>query len=153
MVFSIVYAISQEASTAEALKKAGYTHVDLKKDTYNRFVVNAMLDGKKFKLIIDNSFPETFLDKNTLERHSIEVEETGQDWEVNGDSDDMYVTTIKEIKVGEGTLGEQDIMAVDFEEFDYLEDVRADGFLGSDFLVRYECLIDLANQKMYIKNK
>lgn len=152
-IFASTIAFSDGDEAAEALKKAGYSYVDLKKDTYKRFVVTAELDGKEFKLIIDHQWDETILDKNALDRHGIEADETGKEWSVNGDEDDLYVTTIKETKVGEGVIGEQDILAVDFEEFDFLDNIRADGMLGSDFLVKYSAMIDLTNQRLYIKTK
>jgi hypothetical protein len=145
--------IAQEHKAEKPLEEAGYTWVSLKKDTFGRFVVKAQLNGEEFKLIIDWKMDRTILDLNKLEKLEMDAEETGTEYTINKDDDDLYVITVEKIEVGSGVMGEQDLYAVDFEEFDYLEDIRADGFLGSDFLFKYQAMIDLTNQRLYLYTK
>lgn len=152
VIFSAIL-IAEEHKAQKPLEEVGYSWIDLKKDVLGRFIVKAEIDGNEYKLIINETMDRTIIDVNTLEKYSVDYDETGQEYNINGDDDDLYVFTAKNINIGEGVLGEQDLFAVDFEEFDYFEDTRADGFLGSDFLLKYQAMIDLANQRIYLYTK
>lgn len=155
LFLSLVFlAFSQDNTEVDqALDKVGYTYVDLKKDLTGAFVCDAEINGEKFKLILSEKMDRTILDVNKLEKYEIEYEETGQEYRFNSDDGELFIFTADEINVGGGRLGEQELYAVDFDDFIYLQKQRADGFLGLDFLLKHHALIDLANQKLYLKTE
>lgn len=136
----------------QALKKLGYSSIGLKQNIENQFEVKGSINGtKEITLIINFSWPNTLFDKQKLDELNIECFETGRSYSLNGDEEDMYATTIDSLNIGDGKIAAMDIMAVEYEEYDFLEYTRAAGILGRDFLLKHNAILDYGNQVLYLK--
>jgi len=138
----------------DALRTLGYTTVPLRKTAENEFEVEATLNGNKpITMILSFQATTTIFNTQKLEELGLKFEKTGREFEVNGDRDDMYAIRTDSINIGDGKLGREEIMCIDFSEFSVFEDYRVTGILGRDFLIKYNAMVDFANQKLYLKTK
>ena len=136
----------------EALTELGYTTVRLRKTAFNEYEVNAVLNGDKpITLLLSFQATNTIFNAEKLKSKGVGYEETGQEFEVNGDDDDLYVVRTDSINIGDGKIGSEELYCIKFKKFDAFEDYRVDGILGRDFLIKYNAILDFANQKLYIK--
>lgn len=140
------------AAVDAALHTLGYTTIRLRKTVANEFEVNATLNGNKpITLLINFQTGNSLFNTKRLEDLGIEFEKTGQEFEINGDRDNVAMLRTDSIAIGEARIGPEEIMSVDFDEFRFLEDYRVTGIIGRDFLIKYNALFDFANQKLYLK--
>lgn len=141
-----------ENSVKRSLSELGFTSIGLRQNIMNQFEVKAKINGKhEMTLIINFSLPKTIFDKESLDDFGIETFETNQSYSLNDDEEDMYAATIDSLNIGSGKINAMDLIAVDYEDFDYLEYSRAGGILGRDFLLKYHAIIDFSNQILYLK--
>lgn len=138
----------------ESLRGLGYTIVPLRKTATNEFEVTAMLNGgKTITMMLSFHSFNTIFNTQRLKELGVALEETGREFEVNGDSDDLFVVRTDSISIGDGKLGQEEIMCIDFSEYSVFNEYRVTGILGRDFLLKYAAIVDFANQKLYIKTK
>lgn len=138
----------------EALRALGYTTVPLRKTATNEFEVTATLNGNKsITMILSFQATSTILNTERLDELGIKYEKTGQDFEVNGDSDPLYAMRTDSTTIGDGKIGQEEIMCINFSEFSVFDEYRVTGILGREFLSKYNAIIDFANQKLYLKTK
>lgn len=143
---------SDDALVGEALSELGYTTIRLRKTAFNEYEVDAMLNGdKKITMLLSFQATSTIFNTDQLKKLGVPFEKTGREFEVNGDDDDLYVVRTDSITIGDGTIGPEELYSIEFDEFDAFEDYRVTGILGRDFLLKYNAILDFANQKLYIK--
>lgn len=143
-----------DSATETALRNLGYTVVPIRKTALNSYEVKGKLNGDKpLELILSFQAVNTIFNTKRLDEMGVKYESAGQKFEVNGDSDELYVVRTDSIQIGDGKLGAEEIMCVNFSEFEAFDQYRVGGILGRDFLIKYNALIDFANQKLYLKTK
>ena len=142
------------AEVDEALSALGYSIVPLRKTAMNEYEVEAIINGDK-KVTLELSFQatSTMLDTETLEEIGLDYEETGQEFQIGRDKEDLYVVETDSMSIGNGRIGPEELFAIEFDEFDALEDSRVGGMLGREFLIKYGAIMDFAEQKLYIKTE
>lgn len=150
--FEICTSSDLENSVKKSLSDLGFTSIGLRQNIMNQFEVKAKINGKhELTLIINFSLPKTIFDKRKLDDLGVETFETNQVYSLNDDEEDMYAATIDSLNIGSGKINAMDLIAVDYDDFDYLEYTRAGGLLGRDFLLKYHAIIDFSNQILYLK--
>ncbi len=138
----------------ESLTALGYTIIPLRKTAMNEYEVEAVVNGDK-KVTLELSFQatSTMLDTEALEEIGLEYEETGQEFQIGRDREDLYVVQTDSMTIGNGRIGPEELFAIEFDDFDALEDSRVDGMLGREFLIKYGAIMDFSEQKLYIKTE
>jgi hypothetical protein len=140
------------AAVDNALHNLGYTTIRLRKTAMNEFEVNATLnDGKPISLLLNFQAITTIFNTKRMDEIGIKYEKTGREFSVNGDEDDLYMVQSDSITIGDGKIGSEEIMSIDFDEFKAFDDYHVTGILGRDFLIKYNAIIDFSNQKLYLK--
>lgn len=139
---------------AQCMIESGYTYVSLKKNLGNNYEVKAKINGgKEVTLVLNFNFSDTFLSKEVLDATGIKYKKTNRTYQINDDEEDIYKTTVDSINIGNGKTGEEEILVLDFSEFDALENSDAAGVLGNNFLVKYHAIFDYQNQRLYLKTE
>jgi hypothetical protein len=147
-------AAAQDKGADDALRAMGYTVVPLRKTATNEFEVTATLNGSKsISLLVSFQSYTTIFNIQRLDEIGIKYEKTGREFEVNGDDGDMFMLRTDSTTIGDGKIGQEEIMCIDFSEFGVFDDYRVTGILGRDFLIKYNAIIDFANQKLYLKTR
>jgi hypothetical protein len=137
-----------------AMRNLGYTIIPIRKTALNEYEVKATLNGSKpIDLLLSFQATSTLFNTRRLDELGVSYEGIGQEFEINGDSDDAYMVRTDSINIGDGKLGPEEIMCLDFREYEVFEQYRVAGILGRDFLIKYNALIDFAEQKLYLKTK
>ncbi len=139
-------------SVDAALKGLGYTIIPLRKTALNEYEMEATINGsKKITVQLNFQMTSTLLDLETMKDIGMTYDEAGQEFQMGGDKDDLYVVRTDSINIGDGRIGPEEIFAVEFDEFDVLEDSRVGGILGREFLIKHKAIMDFAEQKLYIR--
>jgi hypothetical protein len=134
------------------LRSLGYSTIGLRKTASNEYELDATLNGnKKITLLLSFHAPNTIFDTDKIRALGVEATETSQTFEVNGDEDNVFVVRTDSISIGDGRIGPEELLSIKFKEFSAFEDYRVTGILGRDFLVKHDALLDLGNQKLYLK--
>jgi hypothetical protein len=137
-----------------ALRNLGYTSIRLRKTAMNEFEVDATVNGSKsIPMLLSFQAINTIFNTQRLTELGIKYEKAGQEFEVNGDEDDLYVVRTDSINISDGKIGPEEVMCIDFNEFSAFRDYRVSGILGRDFLIKYDAIIDFADQKLFLKTK
>lgn len=140
------------AAVVSALKDLGYTAIPLRKTALNEFEVDAKLNGdKSISLLLSFQAVNTIFNTERLDELGVKYQKSGQKFEVNRDKDDLYFVRTDSINVGDGKIGPEELYALEFSEFDAFEDYRVTGILGRDFMIKYNAIVDFADQKLYLK--
>lgn len=151
---SITSASPDNTDLEKALSGLGYTAVPLRKTALNSFEVNATLNGNKpITMLVSFQAVNTLFNTKKLDEMGIKYEKAGQEFVVNDDKDDLYIIRTDSINIGTGKLASEEIMCIDYSEFSAFDDYRVTGILGRDFLIKYNAIIDFADQKLYLKTK
>ena len=136
----------------EAMRALGYTAVPLRKNAMNEYEVEAFLNGdKKITMLINFQGTSTIFNTQELDKLGVKYEKTDQDFEVNGDSDDLYTVLTDSINIGDGKIGSEELFCIKFKEFDVFKSTRTTAMLGREFLLKHHAVLDFANQVLYIK--
>jgi hypothetical protein len=150
---SFQFAAAGDTKAVEAtLRSLGYSTIPLRKTATNEYEMDATLNGnKKITLLLSFHASSTIFDTDKIAALGVEATETNQTFEVNGDEDNVFVVRTDSINIGDGRIGPEELMSIKFREFEAFEDYRVTGILGRDFLVKHDALLDLGNQKLYLK--
>jgi hypothetical protein len=144
----------EKGGVDDSLRALGYTIVPLRKTATNEFEVTATLNGgKSISLLVSFQAYTTIFNTQRLDEIGVKYEKTGREFEVNGDDGDMFMLRTDSTTIGDGKIGQEEIMCIDFSEFSAFDDYRVTGMLGRDFLIKYNAIIDFANQKLYLKTR
>jgi len=139
---------------ANCMLQSGYTYVSLKKNINNDYEVRAKINGsKEVTLVVNFNFSETFLSKEFMDMMDIPYKKMNRKYQINDDEDDLFKTTVDSINIGNGKTPEEELLVLDFEEFDYLNSTDAAGLLGKDFLIKYHAIFDFPNQRLFLKTE
>jgi predicted aspartyl protease len=142
------------SSIFDSLSELGYTSIGLKQNIENEFEVTGKINGKhNITMILRFYWTSSFFDKETIENMGIETFETGREYSINGDEEEIYAATIDSLTIGDGKIEALDLSVVEYESYDALEYTRAKGILGRDFLLKYQAIIDYGNQRLFLKTK
>jgi hypothetical protein len=138
----------------KALQELGYTGIRLRKTATNQFEIDATVNGSKpIPMLLSFQAVNTIFNTQRMKELGLNFEKAGQEFEVSGDRDELYVLRTDSIKIGDGKIGPEEVMCIDFSEFSAFEDYRVSGMLGRDFLIKYNAIIDFSDQKLYLKTK
>ena len=141
-----------EDSLDEALASLGYMIIPMRKTAMNEYELEAVINGdKKITLEVSLQSTTTILDSETLDELGLEYDETGQEFRIGGDEEDLMVVRTDSMTIGNGRIGPEELFVIEFDDFDALEDSRVGGILGREFLVKYGAIMDFAENKLYIK--
>jgi Aspartyl protease len=152
--FSVISAGDLSSSIYDSLSQLGYTSIRLKQNVDNEFEVKGKVNGKhNITMILRFSWSSSLFDKAAIEKMNIETFETGREFSISGDEEEVFAATIDSLTIGKGKIEAFDLTVVDFEEYGALEYTRAKGILGRDFLLKYQAIIDFGNQRLFLKTK
>src|SRR5690606_22263652 len=136
-----------------ALAELGFSSVRLRKNLSNEYELKATMNGtKEMDVLINFQFTQSLFNTEVLDRIGMPYQETGQEFNMNGDEDDMYSVKVDSLSIGGASVGAQEIMSINFSEFDILEDYRVGGIIGRDFLLSNKVLIDFGDQKLFVRS-
>ncbi|MBS0658054.1 MAG: retropepsin-like domain-containing protein [Verrucomicrobia bacterium] len=138
------------------LKRAGYAEIPLAKTSYSEFELRTKINDTTFHLLLDTGAALTLIDSSMAGFAEIPVEKT--DLIVGG-------ATGAGVRLGRGRVrtfraGSFKVEGVSVGVVDLSHSNRQlqnagqasiAGYLGSDFLRRYEAVIDCANLKLYLR--
>lgn len=138
------------------LKRAGYSEITLSKVSYSEFELRAKINDTTFHLLLDTGAALTLVDRSMASFAEIPVVKT--DTVIGG-------TTGKEVQLGRGRVrsfkaGSFKVEDVSIGVVDLSHSNRQlqsagqaslAGYLGADFLRRYEAVIDCSNLKLYLR--
>ena len=142
----------EDQSVDAALKGLGYTIIPLRKTALNEYEMEATINGaNRITVQLNFQMTSTLLDVEAMKDIGMKYDKAGQEFQMGGDKEDLYVVRTDSMNIGDGRIGPEEIFAVEFDEFDVLEDSRIDGILGREFLIKHKAIMDFAEQKLYIK--
>jgi hypothetical protein len=153
-IFILSFLISSSIDLTTAMEKAGYEPIELKKNLFGEFVLNANINKKNFELMLSLNIEQTFIDKILADKYEFETEEVGnRELQLNGDTGKMFAVKIQNFTLGKIESNNNEIGAIDFSDFSYLKQLRVEGILGKSFLIKNEAVLDIAKEKLYIKKQ
>lgn len=134
-----------------AMKDAGYRSIELEKNLFGEYILDAKVNGKNFEMMLSLNIEQTFIDKILADKYGFEIEQIeGRDLKLNGDEGEMYAVKIDEFSLGVKKSNENEIGAIDFSNFSYLKQLRVEGILGKSFLTKHQAVLDIAGEKLFI---
>jgi hypothetical protein len=138
-----------------ALAKGGYRQVLLSRTSGGAWIATATIDTIAARLLVDHRAPYTFLDGAALRKHGYKPLATKRDVTFGGAREPLYTIILVNF-----ALGELNLDSAAFSVTNIAEVVRAAeldpeeqiaGVIGGDWLRRSDAVIDLANDRMFIR--
>ena len=121
-------------------------------------LINAKLNGKIARLVVDTGASRTVLDKNRIQRFvkkkkfkKHEAVSTG----LGTNSMESHIVNIKKFEIGKNNFGNFEFVLLDLSHVNnsYLQIgmKKIDGVLGGDILEKHKAVIDYEKKKLYLK--
>lgn len=138
------------------LKRAGYIEIPLQKVSYSEFELRVKINDTTFHLLLDTGAGLTLVDRSMAEFAEIALEKTN---DLIGGSTGREVQLLRgransfragAFRVENVTLGVIDLSRSN-RQLQGAGRASLAGYLGADFLRKYEAVIDCANLKLYLK--
>lgn len=143
---------SQEKTVESALRDVNYTAIDLVINSMNTFELVARINGSdEVFLLLNLKATQTLLNTEILDFLGISYREVGQRSMQDGDIGKTYLARTDSIRIGAAKIGQEELLCVNFSENPILENFTVAGILGRDFLLRHRAILDLGNNKLYLR--
>jgi hypothetical protein len=144
-------------SVSTSLNENGYNSVHLSKNALGMFEIEAVLDGKhKLLLALDNS-NNSYFDSKSVKKLGYSLKNTTIQLQTGKKKEFVSTAEITDLKIGNAKTGPITINLCDFTERNYqLEALgcrKVDGFIGYDFLIQYNGILDFKEQVLYLRIK
>ena len=145
----------RKAAAESCLEAQGYTTSQLEQLPSGAFLVDAVLDSTKMKLVVDNKSARTFLDLSRVKKLGYEVEPTTTELSIGTRREPVYRLKDANLKVGTTDMGPLDVSLTKVEYFTRAAGVDSDmdvgGVLGADLLKRCGSVVDFGTNQLFLK--
>lgn len=163
LVLSVAFCRAQTADSAAdsalavrmCLARQGYREALLNRNEREVLTVRARVDSFDVHLLVDRRSPMTFLDRSSLIKLGYEPAPTETEVNFGGAREPLYTVTPAKLTIGGLLL---DSVTVHVTRIDHF--VRASGLdpqmslagiIGADFLRRCGAVLDIANDRLFLK--
>ncbi len=142
--------------TDSVMISRGYDEVDLFKTRTGHITATLSLNGKPCIFLIDTGGGATLIDKSKRNKFGLEASKTS-DYAAGIGSVSALVRTSATFQINGHDMEEKDLYLMDISyinsEFRKNHSRQVDGVLGTDFLDKYDAVIDYSKRKMFLKIK
>ena len=142
--------------TDSVMLSEGYEAVSLFKSKTGHITATLKVNGKPCVFLIDTGGGATLIDKSKKEKYGLAASRTG-DYAAGIGSRSPLVKTSATLQVNENELEVDDLYLMDIaylnSEFKKYHARQVDGVLGTDFLEKYQAVIDYSQSKLYLKSR
>lgn len=131
--------------------------VELESDNYHLIICSVFTDGSKGNWVIDTGASKSVFDKNLAEYCVVSEDET-EELHSAGVSDEPMTTTLaymkpfcfEKLKLENIKVALLDMAHIN-ELYSKVTDLQICGLLGSDFLLKYNAVIDYKRKRMVLR--
>ncbi len=142
--------------TDSVLFSKGYDEVALFKTRTGHITATLSVNGKSCIFLIDTGGGATLIDKSKRIKFGLEVSKTC-DYAAGIGSVSPLIRTSATFQINGHDMEEKDLYLMDISyinsEFRKNHSRQVDGVLGTDFLDKYDAVIDYSKRKMFLKIK
>jgi hypothetical protein len=128
--------------------------LELEQENYHLLLTTVFSDGTSGKWVIDTGASKTVFDKN-LSEHISKIEEETEDLHSAGISDEPIKSsmgTLHPFSIHKMKINSTKVAVLDLSHINALyakfTDIKICGLLGSDFLMKYEAVIDYKRKRI-----
>ncbi len=140
----------------DCLASAGYNEVFLDRAAVGLSTVTARLDSSEITFVIDPKAPMTFVDMGIAKELGYELEPTGTDVNFGGQREPLYTITPSVTTIGGLQLDALELKVTRIAHFARAAGIpsglRVGGIFGEAFLRSCATLIDLDNDRMFLRH-
>ena len=140
--------------TDSVMLSRGYDEVPLFKSRTGHITATFTVNGKPCVFLIDTGGGATLIDKSKREKYGLEASGTG-DYAAGIGSKSPLVKTTATLQANGYDFEAEDLYLMDISyinaEFKKFHARQVDGVLGTDFLEKYQAVIDYAQSKLFLK--
>ncbi|MBD3241855.1 MAG: hypothetical protein GF331_14800 [Chitinivibrionales bacterium] len=137
------------------LSRQGYREAVLYRTDREVLTVRARIDSFDVKLLVDRRSPMTFLDRSALVKLGYEPEPAHTEINFGGTIEPLYTLTPAQITIGGLMLDSMTMQVTRLEHIarasGIADDMTLAGVLGADFLRKCGAMLDIANDRLFLR--
>ncbi len=113
-------------------------------------VVDVLLNGEKQPFIIDSGSPRVVLNSAYIKNSDDGIKRTklSNVGDVNGNTSNMDITSVKQLKWAEMSMNDEDVLSVNLSHLEEELEMEIYGLIGYELLKNYDLLIDYKEKKI-----
>ena len=149
----VAAAAPAELTLEQLLAPRGFSAFQLRENAYGQLEAEVLLNGEhRLRVGVSTSFSKTIFDEKAIEKLDLPIEPTSV--ELSGPSKKQRLGSVqlKSLAFGETPLGAATIFTADLSAFITQSGAEAvQGMIGSDFLSKYQAVLEIPTAKLYLR--
>jgi Aspartyl protease len=143
-----------ETSLEQFLGQRGWVGIQLSENVYNQLEADVVIEGEhRVRAQVSTSFSKTVFDQGAIRKLGLPIEPTPIEMSGSGGKQRLGTVRLQSLAFGETVVGAVTIFIADLEKLISRppggEPVQA--VIGSDFLTRYQAVLEIPTSKLYLR--
>ncbi|MEN8161925.1 MAG: aspartyl protease family protein [Myxococcota bacterium] len=143
-----------EPTLEELLSGRGWVAVQLRENAFSQLEADIVVDGEhELRVQISTSFSKTIFDQAVAEKLGLEIERTNIEITGRGGKQTLGSVALRSLAFEETKVGAFTIFTAELEQLvsrgEGTEPIEA--VIGSDFLTKYQAVLEIPTSKLYLR--